>query len=98
MYAIGCDVGSQSLKGILLDPAGQIVSEASSSYDVDYPHEAWAQQDSTRWRTALADVVGRLISQAGVPPSDIATLGLASQVDGVVPVDADAEPLAPAIV
>ena len=38
MYAIGCDVGSQSLKGILLDPSGRVVAQAAASYDVEYPH------------------------------------------------------------
>jgi xylulokinase len=98
MYAIGCDVGSQSLKGILLDPAGGVVSEAAASYDVNYPHESWAQQDSLVWRAALADVISRLLTDAHVPPEQVATLGLASQVDGVVAVDANAEPLDAAIV
>ena len=50
MYVIGCDVGSQSLKGSLLDPAGTVVAQASAAYDVQYPHAAWAQQDALDWR------------------------------------------------
>lgn len=98
MYAIGCDVGSQSLKGILLDPAGTVVAQAAAAYDVAYPHPAWAQQDSLDWRRALAEVIGKLLRDAAVRPADIDTLGLASQVDGLVAVDADAEPLHPAII
>jgi len=98
MYAIGCDVGSQSLKGILLDPAGTVVGQAAAAYPVEYPHPGWAQQDSLAWRRALASVVGELRTSAGVPGSEIGVLGLASQVDGLVAVDADAEPLAPAII
>ncbi len=98
MYAIGCDVGSQSLKGILLDPSGQIAGQASAAYDVDYPHPAWAQQDSQAWRDALAKVVAELLRETMIAPSAVATLGLASQVDGLVAVDAHAEPLHPAII
>ena len=98
MYAIGCDVGSQSLKGILLDPEGRIVADASASYDVVYPHPAWAQQDALDWRRALATVVRRLLDTAGVAPASVATIGLASQVDGLVVVDGDAEPMLPAII
>ncbi len=98
MYAIGCDVGSQSLKGVLLDPAGDIVASASAAYDVRYPHPAWADQDPGDWRRALAAVVRRIVAEAGVAPAEIVALGLASQVDGVVPVDADANPLRDAII
>ena len=41
---------------------------------------------------------GRFADRAGVPAADIGVLGLASQVDGLVAVDADGEPLAPAII
>ncbi len=98
MYSIGCDVGSQSLKGVLLDPAGGVVGQASAAYDVHYPHPAWAEQDSLAWRIALGDVIARLLRDAAIEPEAIGALGLASQVDGLVAVDADAEPLHPAII
>ena len=98
MYAIWCDVGSQSVKGILLDPSGTVVAQAAAGYPVEYPHPGWAQQDSLDWRRAIASVVGELRASAGIMAEDIAVLGLASQVDGLVAVDADAEPLGPAII
>ncbi len=98
MYAIGCDVGSQSLKGILLNPDGRVMAQASAAYEVDYPHPAWAQQDVAVWREALAGVIGSLLEHGRIAAGEVATLGLASQVDGVVAVDADNEPLHPAII
>jgi xylulokinase len=98
VYAIGCDIGSQSLKGMLLDPAGVVVTQAAASYDVDYPHPGWAQQDVLDWRRALGHVIGDLLTTANVAPAEIGTLGLASQVDGLVAVDADAEAMHPAII
>ena len=98
MYAIGCDVGSQSLKGILLDPSGAVVAQASASYDVEYPHPGWAQQDVRDWRAALGTVVRDLLGAGDIAATEVATLGLASQVDGLVAVDADGEPLHPAII
>lgn len=98
MYAIGCDVGSQSLKGLLLDPDGRVVAQASAAYDVEYPHPGWAQQDPLAWRDALGDVVRRLVRDASIRREAVAVIGLASQVDGLVAVDDDAEPLHPAII
>ncbi len=98
MYAIGCDVGSQSLKGMLLDPSGAIVAEAAAAYEVEYPHPGWAQQDVADWRTALGDVVRSLLGEGAIPASDVGTLGLATQVDGLVAVDGNGEALLPAII
>jgi xylulokinase len=98
VYAIGCDVGSQSLKGILLDPSGVVVAQASAAYEVEYPHPGWAQQDVADWRSALGDVVRSLLDVAGVPAGDVDTVGLASQVDGLVAVDDDGDALLPAII
>lgn len=98
MYAIGCDVGSQSLKGLLLDPSGAVVAQASAAYDVHYPHPGWAQQDVRDWRRALGTVVRGLLDTGSVQATEIGTLGLASQVDGLVAVDAEGDALHPAII
>jgi xylulokinase len=98
MFAIGCDVGSQSLKGIMVDPAGTVVAQASATYDTEYPQPGWAQQDPADWRRALAQVIGRLREQCRLRPDEIGTLALATQVDGLVAVDANAEALHPAII
>ena len=96
-YVIGCDVGTQSLKGVLVDPGGGAVAEAARAYDVSYPHPGWADQDPEAWMRAMAEVVAELLASSGVPADQIGTIGLASQVDGVVAVGADGRPLRPAI-
>ena len=98
MYAIGCDVGSQSLKGVLIAPDGSVAGLAAASYPVDYPRDVWAEQDPRRWETGLADVVARLVADRGIAAAEVGAIGFASQVDGVVAVDADHEPLRPAII
>ena len=36
-HVIGCDVGSQSLKGVLVDTEGANVADASASYELSFP-------------------------------------------------------------
>src|ERR1041384_8226857 len=97
-YVIGCDVGSQGTKAILLSTTGQYVCEAYEGYPIDYPHPLWAEQPVERWREALTLVIRRLVSESGVAAKNIRALSLATQVDGVVPIDANGEPLHPAII
>jgi xylulokinase len=97
-YVIGCDVGSPSLKGILVDGNGEIVTQASAPYDLHYPHSGWAEQDPDDWLRALREVVARLLDEQGIAAGEVGTLGLASQVDGVVAVGHEGTHLRPAIV
>ena len=52
-YVIGCDVGSQGTKAILLSTTGDYVGEAYEGYPIDYPHPLWAEQPVERWLNAL---------------------------------------------
>lgn len=97
-YVLGCDVGSQGLKTILLSREGKIISEATQDYPVLYPHPVWAEQEAEHWIQALEATVKKVLIRSGVNPGDIKALGLDSQVDGVLPVDADNQPLRPCII
>ena len=97
-YVIGCDIGSQSLKAILVSVEGKICGEATVSYPIDYPQPAWAEQDPDGWMDALAESVRSLLAGNHVSPGQIVALGLDAQVDGVVAVDSDGSALHPAII
>lgn len=97
-YVIGADVGSQSVKAVLLDPDGRCVRTAASPLRMSHPAGGWAEQDPLTWERALAEVVGQLMSAGGPDPGDVAALALGCQVDGVVAVDRQLRPLRPAII
>ena len=97
-YVVGCDVGSQGVKAVLLSVEGKLVGEASAGYAIEYPHPTWAEQPAEVWLTAIAQAVGALRATTGVAPDHIRAIGLDAQVDGVVAVDAAGKPLRPAII
>jgi xylulokinase len=97
-YVIGCDVGSQGTKAILLSTTGIFAGEAYEGYSIDYPRPLWAEQPVERWLEALTLAVRRLLSESGVSAKNIRALSLATQVDGVIPIDSTGGPLHPAII
>ena len=97
-HVIGIDLGSQSLKGLLLDPAGSLVGEASQAYDMRCPQPAWAEEDPADWWAALRAGVADLMAVHRLVPADVSAIAFASQVDGIVPVDELGEALHPAII
>ncbi|MFV0427370.1 MAG: xylulokinase [Beutenbergiaceae bacterium] len=96
-YAVGCDVGSQSLKAVVLASDGQVLAKAGEQYSMAHRHSGWAEQSPDDYITAMGSAVRAALEMAGVAGSDVSVLGLASQVDGVVPVDASLQPLREAI-
>jgi xylulokinase len=97
-YVIGCDIGSQSLKAVLMSAEGKICGEASAGYPIEYPQPAWAQQSAAAWIDAIAQAVRSVLAENHVSAQQIVALGLDAQVDGVVALDKNGQPLYPAII
>lgn len=97
-YVLGCDIGSQSAKAQLMTSGGVIVGTASASYSMQHPRSGWAEQDPADYRGGLASSVRAVLAQTGVSAADVTHIGLSSQVDGVVPLDAAMRPLRSAII
>jgi xylulokinase len=97
-YVIGVDVGSQSVKAVLCSPEGVTVASASSSCSMLHPSSGWAEQDPSQWREGIAATVREVVSEAAIRPQEVSHIGLACQVDGVVPVDRHLQPLRNAII
>ena len=42
---LGVDVGSQSIKAVIVDEAGDVVSSGSAALTMVHEHDGWADQD-----------------------------------------------------
>lgn len=91
---IGCDIGTQSCKALVLDRGGRVVARAATSYPVSVPRPGWAEQDPRDWVAGVTTVIRDVVAQVG--RERVGALGVSAQVDGIVAVDASDEPLAPA--
>jgi xylulokinase len=97
-HVIGIDVGSQSVKAVLFDERGTAIEEAAEPYEMSYPRSGWAEQDPAVWQRGIAGTVRELRHRSGIGATDVTMLALASQVDGLVPLDDALKPLRPAII
>ena len=97
-YVIGCDIGTQGTKATLLSTTGKLICEAYEGYLIDFPQPLWAEQPVRRWLDALTLSIRRLLSESGVAARNVRALSLATQVDGVIPIDSKGQPLHSAII
>jgi xylulokinase len=88
----GLDVGTTSVKGLLVTPDGEVVARASAEHALATPRPGWAEQDPEDWWAGAQAVLAQL-RRAG----PVAGLGLAGQMHGLVALDARDRVLRPAI-
>ena len=98
MPALGIDVGTQSLKAVVLSDGMKLLGSGSVAYQPNMPHPGWAEQDPSLWLTALRPAIGTALESAGLSASDVEALAVCGQLDGCVATDRTGAPLAPAII
>lgn len=91
---LSLDLGTGSLKALLLDADGQVRGEASRPYPVAAPHPGWAESNPEDWWQAAAEATQAVV---GALSNRVAAIGLSGQMHGVVLSDAEGQPLRPAI-
>ena len=88
MNCLGIDIGTQSLKVVILEDGKRIRGQASESYTMESPKPGWAQQDPLFWEKALTRAAPRALQEAGLAGEQIDSIAVAAQLDGCIAVDA----------
>lgn len=96
MY-IGIDLGTSSVKVLLITGTGKIIDEATEEYPVYYPHTSWAEQNPEDWWQGTLNALKKLIDENQDVKDDIRGIGFSGQMHGMVALDDRGEVLTPAI-
>lgn len=94
MY-LGIDLGTQSVKALLVNEQGVIVRIAQQPYPILRPHPNYAEQNPEDWWKATVWAVQEATRHAG---NQIRVIGIAGQMHGLVTLDKNKELLRPAII
>lgn len=95
---LGIDVGTSSIKAMLMEENGRIVAVKTKGYDVHIPHPGWAEQNPREWWEALCGILQSMKAAYPREMDGIAGIGFSGQMHGLVAVDEDGEPVRPAII
>ena len=93
---LGADIGTTTAKAGVFDLDGNQLAFADRGYGIQRPQPDWAEQDPHAWWRAFVEAVEVLA--VNVDLSRVRAVGICSQVNTHVFVDADGVELAPAIV
>jgi xylulokinase len=94
---LGLDIGTSSIKALLIDADQRMVSEASAELTVSRPKPLWSEQNPLDWVEGVEAAVQRIRRHAPEAFARLAGVGLSGQQHGATFLDADNKPIRPAI-
>ncbi|MEJ8476753.1 xylulokinase [Roseibium algae] len=94
---IGLDIGTSSVKAILLDEDQRLVASATADLTVERPHPSWSEQDPESWWTACQTAMDELAQSSPKEMSAVKGIGLSGHMHGATLLGADDKPLRPCI-
>jgi xylulokinase len=101
-YLLGFDIGSSSVKASLLEiSSGKTVASAfspSSEMPMLSPQPGFAEQDPDMWWAELVNAMNQLHQLISFNRDEVAAIGIAYQMHGLVCVDKNFKPLRPSII
>lgn len=93
-HSIGIDLGTTNVKAALVRDDGVLVASASRAVPTTRSGDV-AEQDAERVWTATCEVIREVVGRDRAAADAVTSLGVCSQYSSIVPVDADARPVAP---
>ncbi|HYY26752.1 MAG TPA: xylulokinase, partial [Chthoniobacterales bacterium] len=93
---LGIDLGTSSVKVVVLALDGSISGIGSDEYPILIPSPGYAEQDPDQWWSATVSAIREALDRAGRP--EIASIGFSGQMHGFVPIGPDSAPVNPAII
>jgi len=97
-YLLGIDIGTTACKTVLFDTRGRSIARASKEYPVHYTRPTWAEQDADWWWNAVKATLKKVLRKAREPADRVVGVGVDSQREAAVPLDAQGRKLANSLI
>lgn len=94
---LGIDIGTSSVKAIIVDEQDREIASATAPLRVDRPQPLWSEQDARAWWSATVAALDELAGRAPRQMEAVAAIGLSGQMLGVTLLDACDQPIRPAL-
>ncbi|QOX64719.1 xylulokinase [Anoxybacterium hadale] len=97
MQYIGIDLGTSSVKILLMKADGTILSSISKDYPVSYPKTGWSEQNPEDWLRQTLAGLKELLASEEADQNQIKGIGIGGQMHGLVALDEKDQVIRPAI-
>ena len=94
---LGLDIGTSSIKAVLIDERQTLIAEASVPLSVSRPQPMWSEQDPADWANGVQQAVAEIRREKPDAFARLSSIGLSGQMHGAVLLDGADKALRPAI-
>lgn len=95
MLYIGIDLGTSSVKLLLMDGEGNIQNTVCEEYPISFPKPGWSEQNPEDWYNAVIEGIKKLTY--GIDKSKLAGISFGGQMHGLVILDDNDRVIRPCI-
>lgn len=96
-YFLAYDVGTSSVKAILVNETGNILSSAIEEYPLHMPNPGWAEQTPIDYWNAICSATKNIVAKSNIDANQIKGIAFTTQAMGLIPVDKEGKVLYPNI-
>lgn len=96
-YVIGIDLGTSSVKSILVNQQGEVCAESSQEYPLIHAKTGYSEQNPEEWISQTVKSLKEITDCSGVSASDIEGISFSGQMHGLVLLDENMQVLRNAI-
>lgn len=94
-YYIGIDLGTSSVKLLMIDEKGNVINSVSKEYPIYFPEEGWSEQNPEDWWNATKEGLKELTEKCD--KGHIKGISFGGQMHGLVVLDSSDKVIRPAI-
>ncbi|MCC8042363.1 MAG: xylulokinase [Oscillospiraceae bacterium] len=95
MYYIGIDLGTSSVKLLIMDSEGQVLKTVTEEYPLSFPNPGWSEQNPEDWWDGVCRGLKALTSD--IDKSAVGGISFGGQMHGLVMLDSEDNVIRPAI-
>lgn len=96
-YLMGIDLGTSSLKVMIIDYLGNMKALSSRQYKFGSPYNGYAEQQPEVWWDACCQSIQEALHKSGLSANEIRSVSFSGQMHGLVLLDKDKQVIRPAI-
>lgn len=97
MNILVIDVGTSSMRGVLIDQMGKQITYSQSFYQVKFFPDGRAEQEPEDWKNALYEILRKSMEEAKKNCHNINAISITAQRSSVIPIDRHGNTLMDAI-
>lgn len=86
-YVLGLDLGTSSLKGLLVNRKGDLVHSTSADYPLIQPHKGYSEQDPDDWFQAAITILKNILTDIPDAKEKLEAISFSGQMHGLVLLD-----------